>query len=120
MTLILQTNPLVQQLASLIAAVNPPVSSVSIRISFPSLKVPSFSIDILLELTVNKGINSACLIKTWVLISPWLLEMVMFPLQYTDSGNFYLFVEKNTSEKERESIVTITHEKDKNLKKHEY
>lgn len=38
-------------------------------------------------------------------------------LRYTDSGNIYLFAEKNTSEKRRDAVITIIHDKDKNLNK---
>ncbi len=67
--------------------------------------------------TNNTGGFQVSVTANWLKISKDNTTGKEKSLQYTDSGNFYLFVEKNTSEKERESIVTITHEKDKNLNK---
>ncbi len=67
--------------------------------------------------TNNTGGFQVSVTATWLKISKDSTTGTEKSLQYTDSGNFYLFAEKNISEKEREAMITITHEKDKNLNK---
>lgn len=67
--------------------------------------------------TNNTGGFQVSVTTNWLKISKDNITGTEKSLQYTTSGNCYLFAEKNTSEKEREAMVTIIHEKDKNLNK---